>query len=278
LLLAEGFMNVKKDFASGCRYALFRLGLDYYSMGKLVLRLGLGKQAVQMGRGRRQDLQEKVFFSFRDVDWARTKAYSMGNYGQIFVNLKGREPKGCVSPGAEYEEVLNELTERLHDLVDEESGDKIIDKVFRREEVYSGRYVERAADLMFLTKDMEYKALGLSDFNSPRTIEPVFGCTGNHRMKGMLALRGEGAIREGGTIDRAAIQDLAPTILYLLGVPIPTEMDGIVLQNVFTPDFRMDHQPRYEDSQGRPARPEGSGYSPEEEEELTRMLKGLGYV
>lgn len=277
-LLAEGFMSLKEDLATRCRYGLFRLGLNYSSLGRLVLRLGLGKRAVQMGRGRRQELQEKVFCSLRDVDWSRTKAYSMGNYGQILVNVKGREPQGCVNPGAEYEEVLDDLTEKLYGLVDPESGERIIEKVFRREEVYCGKYVERAPDLMFLTKDMEYKALGLSDFNSPRVVEPVFGCTGNHRMNGIVALRGKGIIREEAELEGAAIQDLAPTILYILGVPIPREMDGVVLKEALMPDFWREHRVEFADPVEGTARPEGGGYSAEEEEELARMLRGLGYA
>jgi predicted AlkP superfamily phosphohydrolase/phosphomutase len=254
------------------------LGFNYYFLGKLVLKLGWGKQVIQMGRGRRQELQEMIFCSLRDVDWSRTRAYSMGNYGQILVNLKGREPQGCVNPGAEYEDVLDRLTERLYSLVDQESGERIIEKVFRREELYYGKYVDRAADLMFLTKDMEYKALGLSDLNSPRTLEPVYGCTGNHRMKGMLALRGKDIIGEGAVIEGATILDLAPTILYILGVPVPVGLDGVVLKDVFTPDFWREHQMQYADSQDSSSVPEGRGYSAEEEEELARMLRGLGYA
>lgn len=277
-LLSEEFIRLREDVASRFRYALFRLGFNYYSLGKLVLKLGLGSQAIRMGRGRRQQLQEKVFCSFRDVDWSTTRAYSMGNYGQIFVNLKGREPQGCVDPGREYEQVLDELTDKLYGLVDPESGRRIIERVFRRDEVHAGRYVDRAADLMFLTRDMEYKALGLSDFNSPRTLELVYGCTGNHRMDGIFALQGETVIREGVTVEGAAIQDLTPTILYLLGVPIPCEMDGRVLKDVFTPGFWRDHPVQYSDTEDWAPMPEERGYSPKEEEELTRTLRGLGYA
>jgi len=64
-LLSEEFIRLREDVASRFRYALFRLGFNYYSLGKLVLKLGLGSQAIRMGRGRRQQLQEKVFCSFR---------------------------------------------------------------------------------------------------------------------------------------------------------------------------------------------------------------------
>jgi predicted AlkP superfamily phosphohydrolase/phosphomutase len=277
-LMREGFIGVKRDLASRLRYALFRWGFNYYAVGRIVLRAGWGKQAIQMGRGRRQELQERLFFSFRDVGWSRTRAYSMGNYGQIFVNLRGREPKGCVSPGSEYEEVLDELTGRLYDLVDPDTGQRVVERVFRSREVYRGRYVEKAPDLMFVTSNMEYKALGLSDFNSPHVLEPVYGCTGNHRMEGILAVQGKSVVKEGETIDGAGIQDLAPTILYALGVPVPADMDGQVLKDAFSPEFLRKHPPEFGEAEDQMARPEERAYSQEEEEELARRLKGLGYV
>jgi predicted AlkP superfamily phosphohydrolase/phosphomutase len=275
-LLEEGFLTVKRDIRSRLRYALFRLGFNYYAVGKLVLRLGWGKRAVQVGRGRRQELQERVFFSFRDVDWSRTRAYSMGNYGQIFVNLRGREPEGCVSPGRDYEGLLDEVTERLYSIEDPESEEKVVESVFRSNDVYRGRYVDRAPDLMFVTRGMEYKALGLSDFTSPRVLEPVYGCTGNHRMEGILAVRGQGVINEAGTAIGAAIEDLAPTILYTLGVPVPPDMDGRVLESIFTPEFVSKHSVEYGET--TESAPQSRGYSLEEEEELAQRLRGLGYV
>jgi len=277
-LLSEGFLKLRRGLRSRLRYALFRSGFNYYVIGKLVLRLGWGKKAVQMGRGRRQALQEQVFFSFRDVDWSRTRAYSMGNYGQIFANLRGREPEGCVSPGDEYERLLDELTDRLCGLVDPESGERVIERVFRGHEVYSGKYVDAAPDLMFLTRNMEYKALGLSDFNSPRVLEPVYGCTGNHRMEGILAAHGRAVIRQGTKVEGAGIQDLAPTVLHLLGVPVPLDMDGSVLEDMFTTSYRSQHPVKYMETVDLLAVPDDRGLSPEEEEELARRLKGLGYV
>jgi predicted AlkP superfamily phosphohydrolase/phosphomutase len=277
-LMKEGYLQLKGDPLTRARYALFRAGFNYYTLGKLVLETGWGKRAIQLGRGRRQELQEQVFLSFRDVDWSRTRAYSMGNYGQIYANLRGREPQGSVEPGLEYEELLAELTYKLEGLVDPESGKRIIERVFRASELYSGQFVGEAPDLSFLTTDMEYKALGLSDFNSSRVLEPVYGCTGNHRVEGFLAARGYGVIREGVEVEGAAIQDLAPSILYALGVPVPRDMDGHVLEGVFTPEYLSAHPVEYGEVEGLVPVREGRGYSAEEEEELARRLKGLGYV
>ncbi len=277
-LMKEGYLQLKRGPLNQVRRGLFRAGFNYYTLGKLVLQAGWGKRAIQLGRGRRQELQEQVFLSFRDVDWSRTTAYSMGNYGQIYVNLRGREPQGCVEPGPEYEELLAELTHKLRGLVDPESGKRIIERVFRASELYSGQFVVEAPDLSFLTTKMEYKALGLSDFNSPRVLEPVYGCTGNHRMEGLLAARGHGVIREGVEVEGAAIQDLAPSILYVLGVPVPRDMDGHVLEGVFTPEYLSARPVLFGEVEGPGTLEEGRVYSAEEEEELARRLKGLGYV
>jgi hypothetical protein len=148
---------------------------------------------------------------------------------------------------------------------------------------------------MFLTRDMEYKAMGLSDFSSKRVFDPVYGTTGHHRMNGILICRGPGvACPDGGRIGGgqrvedvleggASIHDLAPTILYALGQPIPSEMDGRVLLDLFTPEFRAKHAVVYTESAaagvGAVAGREGeAAYSEQEEAEMREMLEGLGYV
>jgi hypothetical protein len=95
-------------------------------------------------------------------------------------------------------------------------------------------------------------------------------------MEGILAVLGRGVINEGGSAVGAKIEDLAPTILYMLGVPVPPDMDGRVLEEFFTPEFLSAHPVQL----GETAQsvPQGRGYSPQEEEELAQRLKGLGYV
>jgi predicted AlkP superfamily phosphohydrolase/phosphomutase len=202
----------------------------------------------------------------------------MGNFGQIYINMEGREPEGIVSPGAEYEELLQDLTSRLEGLTDPETGEPVIESVFRRKDVYDGAYANDSPDLMFFTKKMQYKAMGLSDFSSPRIVDPIYGTTGHHRMNGIMIWQGEGAVQKGARLHRARIQDLAPTILYAMDVPIPRAVDGEVLLDLFTADFREKRVIRY--SESGPSIPEGVelSYSEDEESEMRRMLRGLGYV
>ena len=277
-LLKQGYLNLNRDINTRLRYLLFRLGFNYSVLGNLILKLGLGKQAKEMGRARREELQRRFFLSLDDVDWKRSKVYSMGNFGQLYINLMGREPQGLVSPGAEYEELLQELQQKLMDMVDPDDGTPVIERIIRREDVYEGPYAEHAPDLMFFTRNMEYKAMGLSDFSSPKVFEPIYGTTGHHRMNGLLICRKPGVFSAGQVIEEAHIHDLVPTILYLMDQPIPRDMDGQVLLDLFTPEFREGRTVKFSDDDGYHIDGESSDLTQEEEEELTTILRDLGYV
>ncbi len=297
-LLQQGLLQLKRTPATWFRRLLFRLGVNYSTAAKWVLRLGFGRQTVQMGRARREELQRQLFLSLDDVDWPRTQVYSIGNFGQLYVNLRGREPQGSVAPGIEHKQVLDDLSQRLMAMTDPETGLPAIEMILRSEDIYHGPYADQAPDLLFLTRDMEYKAMGLSDFSSHRVFNPVYGCTGHHRMDGIMIWRGPGVIKEGEWIEGARICDLAPTILYIFGQPVPPDMDGQVLLDIFTPEFRAQHTlVRLEsdrsaaegakagsrrEAQRSPARDAGQEeeavYSEEEEAQVAEMLRALGYV
>ena len=80
------------------------------------------------------------------VDWSRTRAYAMG-LGQVYFNMRGREGQGIVSPGQEAVALADSITARLATLTDPETGGRIVQAVYRRDDVYSGRYLENASDL-----------------------------------------------------------------------------------------------------------------------------------
>ena len=81
-----------------------------------------------------------------NVDWSKTKAYAMG-LGDIYVNLKGREGKGSVSPGAEYEAVREEIKRKLVTLVDPKTGTRAVSRIFTREEAYGSFDADVIPDL-----------------------------------------------------------------------------------------------------------------------------------
>jgi predicted AlkP superfamily phosphohydrolase/phosphomutase len=92
---------------------------------------------VLSGTAERKNLE--VLFSrgkfWDSVDWSKTRAYSLG-FGDIYVNLKGREHTGIVEPGEAYERLRDEISRGLLELIDPKEGERVVSRVFKREEVY----------------------------------------------------------------------------------------------------------------------------------------------
>lgn len=218
---------------------------------------------------------------FRAVDWARTRAYSFGAFGSIFINLRGRDPYGIVAPGGEYERVCQELAEDLLALRDPQSGQPIVKRVTLAREVYSGPYVDTGPDLLIETMPGYFIRNSLDDYQ-PRLLYPAgrYGArslehTGMHGPQGVLIACGP-AVAARGRQPPASILDLAPTVLALYGVPIPEYVDGCPLtgwldpaavsavgQVAFTPE---------------PAATPESAYNREEEALVEQHLRELGYL
>jgi predicted AlkP superfamily phosphohydrolase/phosphomutase len=270
-----GLLKFKKDVLTRAKLSLFKLGFTYLNTSRALLRLNLTQKAMKAGHQGRQDFTRRFFLSFDDVDWPRTQAYAMGNYGQIFVNVKGREPQGVVDP-ADSDSLLLHIERQLRQVIDPTNGTPIVDQIWRREDVYTGKRIDLAPDLMFTTHDWLYKAMGWADFPSSRLLEPVVGTMGHHRIEGMFIAQRPGTIKQGITLP-ARIEDLAPTLLYLSGLPIPMDMDGQVLRECFEDSFVRKYTIQY-DEPIHPERSEDLVYSEKEEAQVRQHLRDLGYV
>ncbi len=271
-----GLLKLKRRALTRLKYALFKLGLTPLGAFRLAkaLRLGFLRRRFRFQRGSR--LMKRLFLSFADVDWPRTKAFAVGSFGQIYVNLKGKRPQGIVEPGKEYEDLREEIAALAEEIRDPRTGERVVERVYRREELYSGPLLEKAPDLVLQSRNWEYMAFGHADFGARHVIEPIFGMSGHHRPEGIVILAG-GDIKGSVKLEGANIVDLAPTILYAMGVPIPSDMDGRVLTEAFSPDFLSKVKIQY--SHELSDRPTGGDeYSSADEEEIRERLRGLGYV
>jgi predicted AlkP superfamily phosphohydrolase/phosphomutase len=278
-LVANGLMRFKRTLPTAVKRLLHQVGVTPTSLYKLSMGLRGGRRVAQTMRRHKAGaltLLRRAFLSFSDVDWARTRAYSLGNYGQLYVNLRGREPQGIVAPGAEYSQVVDELVDRLRHLRHPETGQSIPVRVHRREEIYHGDHLEEGPDVVFLPQDMRYNGFGLYQFSSRSWLEPSFDRSGGHRMEGVVMFVGPG-IRRGIKLEGAALVDLAPTVLAAANLPVPDDMDGRVLSEVFTDAFFRDRPIRYT-ATASPRSPEELALSPEQEELIKERLRALGYI
>ena len=85
--------------------------------------------------------------SFAKIDWSATRAYTDGKRPEIWINLEGRQSQGIVSPG-DYEAVRDQIIASLTSATCGRTGKPLVRRVLRREEVYSGPFVDRSPDLI----------------------------------------------------------------------------------------------------------------------------------
>ncbi len=219
----------------------------------------------------------QVSFNVASVVWSATQVYRfpMSPPAEgLVINMVGRQPQGVVRPGQEYESLRTSLIERILQLRDPETGEPIVEKVFRREELYNGEHLGRAPDLVVLFKSAYMGGNGLdAPLLTPHRIGHI---NGQHSLDGILMATGRGIKRDYHLLS-AHILDVTPTILYALDAPIPRDMDGKVLQDIFEESFLEDRPIRYGEPLG-PSRAPEKDLTAEEQESMREKLRSLGYL
>jgi len=202
--------------------ASFRRGLN--------LNTWLVKNGFMRIRADADSLPSGTFFP--DVEWRQTKAYALG-IGGIYLNVAGREGKGIVREGEEYEKVRNQIIKKLTVLKDGKTGDPVVHRVYKQEDVYKGAYSSGAPDLVVgLNPGYRVSQTGsLGGFEPLALMDNLRRWSGDHVsidpqfVPGVLFTN-----RKVQFSAPPSITDIAPTVLELLGLTVPAAMDG---KNVF---------------------------------------------
>ena len=264
------------------KHWFYKRGLTPEGIYNLMVRLGLARHRVSRFRGEQSGwldrLAESAFLSRRHVDWSKTRAYAQGNFGQIFVNQKGRQPHGCVAP-EDVRPLLDDLKGALLAIPHPETGGPLVERVVERDELYDGPQAHLAPDLTVVLKDWRYRTIGLHDFTTNKVVSPSFGPTGDHRMEGVLIASGP-AFRPGAAPRGATLLDIAPTVLHLLGVPVPADMDGRVVTEILDPALVPAPPAEVAASSTTPGEPvpAPAAYTEEEDAAIQQRLADLGYL
>jgi predicted AlkP superfamily phosphohydrolase/phosphomutase len=281
-LLEQGFITLNDSFYVKQKYWCYQRGITPEWIYNIMARLGLASQRVSRFRGKQKSglerLSESVFLSRRHIDWSRTRAYSQGNFGQIFINQRGRQPHGCVPPSA-VRPLLDNLKAALASISEPETGEPLVRHVYEREELYSGPHAHLAPDLTVVLHNWRYRTIGLHDFTTHRVISPAFGPTGDHRMEGILVASGPPFL-PGALPLEANLLDIAPTLLHLLGVPVPADMDGRVLTEILNPAYisAQDGNAAERPTASPNGDPIPAAYTEEEDAAIQQRLADLGYL
>jgi len=217
-------------------------------------------------------------------DWTRTTAYilDVGDAAEsrrIRINLCGREPHGIVEPGAAYERVRETIMAKLRAMRDAD-GRPLFAGVWRDEEAFPGPCREDDADVLVTFQEgvAGTKTTGRADMAGPISFRSREGFSGRHEGSGVLVVKGP-PISSGARVN-AQIVDVCPTVLHLMGVPVPNDLDGRVLTEICTPAYQAKHPVRLTVPTARaalsPSREEA--YTAAERQQVEDRLKRLGYI
>jgi predicted AlkP superfamily phosphohydrolase/phosphomutase len=180
------------------------------------------------------------------IDWRRTLAFSeeVNTFPGIWLNVRDREPLGQVTQGVDYERLRDQIIEKLIEFENPDTGERIIRRALRREEIYQGPWVKLAPDIILEPAlDQGYAYTFLSSRGQPGAplrslaLHERLGAkggsmNGSHRPEGVLILAGCDVVG-GNQVQGASLLDIAPTLYWLLDVPAPEGTEGHVLTEAF---------------------------------------------
>lgn len=280
-LLNEGYIKLKNNFITQFKKVFFKLGFTKEALlpvGEYIYpplrKIGVVETAVDLASN---PMLDWLFISSNNVNWKKSLAYSHSEIGHIFLNVKGREPEGVIEK-RDYEQIRDEIIEKLKDFENPFTGKKITTEIYKGEEIYHGERAENAPDIVFLPDDMSILGKGAYQFLSNKNVSKSQNQTGHHRMDGIFFAEGPD-INKNCELIGAHIMDIAPTVLYLLDLPILNSMDGRILKDIIGEEFLKETDEVYIDKSdiGLEKNLRDNLFNDDIEDKKDR-LKGLGYV
>jgi len=254
-LMEKGYLHLKKDTA-------FSKVSDLYRKIK--------KRIIKTG--------ESVWLD-HFVDWSKTKAFLIGTWGNIFINLKGREPNGIVNPGDEYESIRESIIKELKQFKEPATGNYVINSVMKKEDIFHGEHLIYAPDLVVLFNEHYTCAKIVLEKGLDKTgvIRPCGVVCADHHPNGLFIVKSP-HVMKGKTDMKARIIDIAPTILYMMDAAIPQSIDGRVLTEIFDHSYVKEKSVKYSNISCEADSSKPVKYSEEDAKKIAERLRNLGYI
>jgi len=209
------------------------------------------------------------------MDWNKTRAFATTptSNGIYIVVSDGNSPG---VPPSEYVAFRQKLADELRTIKDLRNGDPLVSEIYNRDEVFQGPHHDAAPDLTLLLRDGGL----VSILPSPAAVSKRPAVCGSHRPVGVFGARGP-AIRPGVAAEELSILDVAPTVLYSLGLPLPEELQGRVPEEIYQDDYWKAHPVRKvvgKTAGGGPTVNGAIATEVEDEETVLERLRELGYI
>jgi predicted AlkP superfamily phosphohydrolase/phosphomutase len=265
-----------------------RQGENWFSLGYWRMKVGrnpwLKKAARRLLSQRMQDQLSRQADDAAGgslIDWERTSAYSVPIYFSVCgigINRADEQAQGLVASGAAYEALRDRIIAAAQQVRDPENGRRIVLEAQRREELFHGPHVPEFPDIILIL-DPDY--VGGKSVAGKQLVEPeVPFRSGEHRADGIFAAFGP-HIRPTADLPGLQLTDVTATAYYLLGVPVPDDLDGRVLAEIIDPARWAQAPPQYATvplSAATTAGDAAASYSDDQEAAVEERLRSLGYL
>lgn len=237
-LMKKRYLSLRRGLGTSFRKMTFKMRFSSYNILKILKKLGIiglaQNEAYSDGGSILTRIYRTMVLSEKDIDWSKTRAYEMGNIGQIYLNLVGREPSGIIRDDKERSivvaKIMNDLKEIEHDYCDGPVFDTILEK---KEAFPSSTPLDDAPDIIFYRHDIKYSVNRFFEFGSKDIFTKTPVWSGTHTPDGIFICSYPGYIMEDQIRKDTSIIDIAPTILSLFGIPISNDTDGAPLKDIF---------------------------------------------
>jgi predicted AlkP superfamily phosphohydrolase/phosphomutase len=188
----------------------------------------------ELPEGDAGERRDNSYFAY--LDWEKTTAYCRTPSCNGITIRVAREPGETGINPADYDSFRAKLIADLEALVDPETGERIITEIHKREDVFPGSAMKQAPDLQLVLRDFGF----VSVKNILPIIEKRNYPIGTHHPDGVFLAYGPG-IEAGKMLGRRHITDVASTLLYSLGLDVPSDFEGVVPPAMFTAEHKAAH-------------------------------------
>ncbi len=227
------------------------------------------KELPEGEAGKRRDSTNFAF-----LDWSRTTAYCRTpSSNGITIRVARRPGETGIDP-RDYDKVRAKLIRDLEDFKDPFFNDTATTEIYTREDVFPGSAMGDAPDLQLVLRDFGF----VSVRNLQPVVQPRDYVIGTHHPDGVFLAYGPG-IEAGKVLGRRHITDVTSTLLYSLGLPVPSDLEGKVPTGMFTADYQAKHPLKVGDAtRGGGKDDRGEAMDDEEKKQLMEQLQMLGYM
>jgi predicted AlkP superfamily phosphohydrolase/phosphomutase len=266
-LYKEGYLKLDKASSKSPDGWLLRFGLPRDKIGRLARRLP-GFSSSRAFRKMKTARTAKIDFTASRAYYTRI----FDPVGGIRVNHEG--------PGKK--ELIDKLLSEVRQVVDPATGQKIVRWAYSREECYWGPYTDQMPDIILVLQPDYGSSNRVSNYSAIATDRPYIRDPGGHHMEGIFVATGPQVTQRGEPVEDLNIVDVAPTVLYLMGLPIPEDMDGRVITEIIDPAVLKQRPVTRDHPRGLWPSEAGAHYNVdepqgEEDEVVRERLRALGY-